>query len=766
MANSPLPFDLETRYRRLLDALTGPVSGRWALRHVDRFLEQLGPETPKAESYLLSLAEPLAEQAADLDPVGALPERLTGLADRLRTARNARPVLQKCEALRQAEQHLRRRAGLLYGYAGAIPRVLKCLHIPGASEVKIGDTAGTPQARLRKALKCAEKGPLKPEIEWMLDRWDRTVDGGTCVPVVERLPSWARTGHEDDLHVGALRQLTVQLYGPAEAEDQIRADVANQGAEDPSLTDGPVAAARRLLADRFSRLKDQHVKGRVAFNRVELSHGGRSAGLAISALFYGAVLRHARCRIRVHVRPEVLLTGGVATDGTVRPVSEGGLPVKVRTAFFSPKARLAVPDVQLDAAQLTRDALLEEFPHGRLDLVGVERLDGLFYDRRLTKQRRIGWVRHASRRLWGRRKEVAAGALVLGLLVVIGALLYGPFDRDPALARFQGSTMLVENKSGRTLEEIEVGRGLVRRVDEGKAESPAAFADVVGNEARELFWGASLGEDARMDVLRAKAVGADTLLWERPLRFDVDFPNKPEVSSPNFGIADLAAEDLNRDGHPELYALANHRPYFPSLLLQLRPTDGTVQQRYLHPGHLRSGIEVVDVDDGPPPELLVGGHSNAFNDPVLAVLRPADLDGHAPTHGEYVAGSPEPAPHVAYLRFPSTALQKQCPTRYPMVFQIRPAPVIEAVEIVTQDGRSPDEGAGRPRVITTLGYDLRPRSVGTGGTYDRLADSLAQRGVLEAVPGPGDLREYGEEIQYWTGSGWSSGPTLVPVPEN
>jgi len=244
------------------------------------------------------------------------------------------------------------------------------------------------------------------------------------------------------------------------------------------------------------------------------------------------------------------------------------------------------------------------------------------------------------------------------------------------------------------------------------------------------------------------------------LRFDVDFPNKPEVSSPNFGIADLAAEDLNRDGRPELYALANHRPYFPSLLLQLRPTDGTVQQRYVHPGHLRSGIETADLTGGPAPELLVGGHSNAFDDPVLAVLDPSDMPGDAPTRGEYGVGDGESASHVAYLRFPSTTLQEQRPTDYPMVWQVRPARDAKTLEIVVQDGRGLEEQADRPRVITTLGYDLRPRSVGTDGTYDRLADSLAQRGVLEAVPGPEALRRYGEQVQYWTGSGWSAEPTF------
>lgn len=755
------PFDLETRYRRLLDILEGPVSDRWAILRLDKFFARLGVNTPRAESYLLSLAEPLAERAAQLDPVGVHPAQIAGLTDRLQEAREARPVLQECEASIQAERQLRRRAGLLYGYAGAVGRAVACVSPSGPSSIEVDEVEGSPQDRLLAVLECVERTEVKSELKWIYDHWGCSEEKDISVPIVERLPSWVRPPRDDDLRVGGFRGLVLRLHGSAQSKDQIRTDRTGPEAEESSLTDGPVTAARQLLDEQFPRLKGRFVSGRVGFDQTGVRHEGQSAGLAIATLFYGTVLDHTHRRVRARTRPEVLLTGEVAPDGTVNPVQETSLPVKVQTAFFSPKTRLVVPAAQREVAESTRDELLGEFPHGELDITGVKQLKEVFYDRRLTEQTRVGWFKHVGQQLWRRRKQVVTGILVLGLLVVIGALLYGPFDRGPESARFRGSTLFVENENGRAIEQLEVGRRLVRKVENGKVKSPVAFADVVGGESQEMFWGASPGEDARLDVLRAKAVGADTLLWERPLRFDVDFPNKPEVSSPTFGIANLTAEDLNRDGSPELYAVANHRPYFPSLVLQLRPTDGTVQQRYVHPGHLRSGIETADLVGGPTPELLIGGHSNALEDPVLTILRPSDMAGHAPTRGAYGVEGVEPAPHVAYLRFPSTPLQKQWPTTYPMVWQIRPAPATKTLEVVTQDGRRPGENSWRPEVISTLGYDLRPRSVGTDGGYDRLADSLVQRGVLEAVPGPEDLRRYGEEIWYWTGSGWSSKPAFV-----
>jgi len=349
--------------------LEGPVSGRWTVVQVDAFLGRLGLTSPRAESYLLSLAEPLAARTSELNPVGLHPDRLARLAGHLQEARMARATLEDCEALFQAERHLRRRGALLYGYAGAIERAAECLSAEPPDAVT-GETEGPPRARLREALARAEGTALAPRLQWVADHWGQPAEDGTHVPVVERLPSWVRGGPQDASTVGALRHMAVQIYGPAESEDRLRAGVAVRGADDLSLIDGAVRAARRLLTERFPGLDGQFVEGQVVFGRAEPEHEGQSAGLALAALFYSTVLEHARCRTRVQIRPEVLLTGRVTSDGAVQPVEEDGLPVKVQTAFFSPKRRLAVPAAQLEEAEATRDQLLEAFPQGRLDLVG------------------------------------------------------------------------------------------------------------------------------------------------------------------------------------------------------------------------------------------------------------------------------------------------------------------------------------------------------------------------------------------------------------
>lgn len=763
-----LPLDAETKYRRLLDVLEGPVSDRWAVVQIEAFLGQLGPRTPEAESYLLSLAEPLAERAGELDPVGLHPDRLARLAERLRAAQEAHPILREGEALPQAERSVRRRAGLLYGYAGAVSRAVECLPSSEPSPALADVTGDAPRPRLREALERAVGTDIEQELRWLLARWGRQADEGTCVPVVERLPSWARPERGDGPPVGALRRLAVQIYGPAESSDRVRADATVRGAEDRSLTDGPITAARHRLRERFSGPKGRFVEGRVVFDQSESEHEGQSAGLALAALFYGAVLEQERCRVRVQVRPEVLLTGEVGSDGAVQSVSDAGLPVKTRTAFFSPKTTLVVPAAQQEAAEAVRDELRRDFPDGHLDIVGADRLDALFYDRRLTRRERIGWGRHAAQRLWDRRGQVIAGTLILGLLVVIGALLYGPLDKNPVAVEFGGEEMRLKNQSGRVVDRVSVGKKTARSA-QPPTQTYRAYAlhDLTNDGRNEVCWAQRTYDNPDTPPFVAcREIGADTPLWTTDLRLEASFPEKPAVQADAFAPVGMIVDDLDADGLPELYLTAKHKPYFPSLLLQLNAVTGEERGRYIHPGHLYAGPVALDLDQneaeasGGVQEILVGGTSNAYEQAVFAVLDPRDLSGHGPVTDEYRVAETDRAAERAYLRFPRTKVGQTQRAHLSRVQDIRHRAAGGRIWVEVSDGvRRTQVGTNISFLLVHLDYDLRPQGVGTSNGYDRLADSLAREGDLDAVPDADDLNAYRDRIRYWSGGKWMTEPT-------
>ena len=766
MAAAPSPHDREAQYQQLLDLLDAPVSGRWVLVQMADVLSRFDLQVPEAESYLLPLVEPLAEIVDDLDPIGCTPQQMETLATALRTAQAHQPALRSLDAAAQAETALRRRAALLYAYGGATARAVACLQPSEAAPIDEADlSASDPRARLAQVRSGTDDATVEAGLEWAAAHWERGEAGAhtTCIPVVERLPSWIRGEAEEGAPVGALRQIGVELYGPSDTTDRLQVDVIVQGADEVDVTAVPLAAARRLLDERFSRLRDQYVQGRLAFDRRHLEHGGRSAGLAIAALFYGAVLDHTRQRRRLQLRSPVTLTGSVTEAGAVEAVEEAVLPAKVRTVFFSPKTTLVVPAAQEDAATAVRDALTSDFPNGDLTIVGADRLEGLFYDRRLTAQRRVGWVRHTARRLWHRRGRVVAGTIIAALLLVIGALLYGPLDKNPVQARFEGETLFVQNAAGRTVEHIDVGQRTVKKKLRGRASDLVEFVDVTGDGQNEIIWSDwPSSQTSGPPQLHCKSVGADTTHWTIPLRFATPFSRKM-IKGKKFSPVDLHAGDLDANGTKEVYAVLRHQPYFPSYLMKFNANTGAEQARYVHPGHLRrSPFKVANLDDDPAKELLVGAHSNAFGDAVLIVLDSRRIQGHAPIRGDYAVTGIDPARHEAYLRFPSTVVGQVEPPLHAFVRRTRTNAQTELITAEVQDGRFPEDETVSSYVLVTFTFDFEPVSMGTSSQFDRLAKQLVQQGRLDSVPDANDFERYLQRIQYWTGSGWKTAEKRAP----
>lgn len=756
----------ELHARKVCDLLDGPTSGRWAMVQAERFLRRLSPNGTEAEAYVLPMADLLAQRAASLNPVGLAPAPLARLVEVLRRLRRHHPMLHDHDALQRAETDLRRRAALLYAYGGAVDRAVEVLALE-AAQADLPDLAGAdPRNRLRAAQRAYNGTTGARAMQWLSEHWalSESDENGVCMPVVERLPAWATLASQSAPRVGALRPLALFLHGRAEDEDVVRAHVDVHGAEATEGFEAPVTAARRCLVERFSEVAGRYVEGHLTVDRARLPHEGASAGVAVAALFCQAALQQVRSRHHLHIRPEVLFTGAVTDDGAVQPVDRETIAIKVRTAFFSPKTRLVVPAMQEEAAAAVRDDLLEDYPHGALEIVGAGHIDILFYDRRLTRLHRIGWARHAAQSLWARRRTVSAAALIGALLAVIGALLYTPVDTDPVSVTFDGAEMALQNQSGTTVDRLTVGSAVVRKVRADKRPYDAYdLYDITGDGRNEVCWAQRpVGRPAAALRIRCRAVGASSPLWTTTLDVEFDFPEKPAVKPDKFSPRGLVVEDADANGRPELYLMAAHRPYFPGAVVQLDAVTGAQKQQYVHAGHLNVGPVAMDLDQGGgAKEILVGGTTNAYSQGVFIVLDPRSMDGHGPVTAEYRPAEMAPAAERAYLRFPYTRVGEVQQASTPSVLGIRARPGDGEIRLRVRDGTFRPERADAPSyVLVHLTRALRAEAVGTSTGYDLLADALVATDRLDTVPDADDFARYRDRIRYWTGSGWTTEPTM------
>ena len=438
-----------------------------------------------------------------------------------------------------------------------------------------------------------------------------------------------------------------------------------------------------------------------------------------------------------------------------------GLPIKVQSAFFSPQETLAVPAAQEAEANRALSRLLGSYPHGHLDIVGADGLRDVANHRRLTRRIETSWPRHAAQRLWARRGPVAAGTVIAALLLALGTLLYGPLDKTPATAEFEGEQMIVKNAGGAVIERISVGARVVRRANDPNSQYRAfAFHDVTGDGEKDICWGQNTSQPDGGDFLACKEVGASEPLWRFSLgSLAAPFPNKPAVQAGQYKATGMAVGDFTGGGRPELYVTTAHQPYFPSLFLQLDARTGEEMGRYLHAGHFKAGPVPVDLEADGTEELLIGGHTNAFDQAAFAVLDPRRVEGRGPVTPEYATAGIGPAAERAYVRFPRTKVGAAQGEGLSLVRGIK---VREdgQIEVQVREGRVGGAGQGdEAYILVYFDRSLRPQAVGTSSHYDRLADTLAQRGEIDAVPSPGYFERYRGRLQYWTGEGWQAEPT-------
>ncbi len=89
------------------------------------------------------------------------------------------------------------------------------------------------------------------------------------------------------------------------------------------------------------------------------------------------------------------MTGDISEDGRVIPVDGQTLVSKVHACFFSWLDIMVVPKEQLYEAEIEKARLQQRYPDKKLTILGVEHIEDLFYDRRISEEVRIGRIKKA-----------------------------------------------------------------------------------------------------------------------------------------------------------------------------------------------------------------------------------------------------------------------------------------------------------------------------------------------------------------------------------
>lgn len=733
IANS---LHLERRYQQLLGILASPTSARQRLFALHRFLQSLAHNPAEHTDYLLELIEYLPELVDNLDHAGLPPDILLDLLRKVEALKAKIPDMQKIDGLDGAENKLRRMLATLYAFAGEEEKAKVFDHHPDSSSFV---QPGLPDDALT-----------------------------ATVPVID-MPAHQSEHFQE---CGNLRRIGLRIWRSSqEQRDQLEWQVAalETDGNGTNTLDAPIRAARRLLAETHPHLQNRFLAGQIIFEAKDAVHKGCSANLALATIFYCSTLKFFAAREQFHLQSNVAITGNIDAEGKVLPVDAHALTHKVEAVFFSWIEYLILPQQQVQSAKQALAALTAKFPNRRLALIGVEHLKALFYDRRITGAKKLGALEYTTKKLWRTHRKKLAVATIFTLLAIIAKLWYGPLDRNPVDYTIGKNLVILQNKFGESLDEIEVSQATIDYLtDKNRASRTGLFAfiDIDSDGVNEVIYG-EWGEDAasKTSFVFCRSVVPDSLLWAVPLTRRLDFPLKPEDdASDYFYPRHILADDFDNDGSAEVYVNASQHA-FPTIIFKLDARTGVEMAHYLHAGHFED-MEAADLDGDGVTEILLAGVSNAYQMAALLVLDPRDLQGHAPVQGNYVVNGYTSGREKAYLLFPRTVVGEAFRWKHRFARAKHIEVTKDEVVVVIQDVPPLPETENslfevdRAHLMIHLDHDLAVSGFITADDYDLMAAMLVDLGKLDSLPNAAYFERFQNEILYWNGDALQTAPAL------
>ena len=753
MAN---PIDLEHEFEELEEKLALTASIRTRLSLIHDFLSDYEKEPLLYESYVHQLAEQIPVIEHPLNIAGADPAELALIYKSLVSLFSYYPVLGEIESFQKAVWSLKNHLCFLYACLGEYNKATRLLIDQPAN---VSDTAD-----ITEWIASIEAYHPSHSLE---ANWLRRIQNQTSefeshsvyVPAVERRVGNIQLAGPTG---GRLRKLSVALERTTKGKDEIQLNVATFGPEQPvsSYVANPLHAARALVSENAPGIKSHYYRGQVSFRLLYSTHEGSSASLAMAGLFYGGMLEAYEERVIYKLRSGIAATGDMAENGEIIPVDGQTLDQKVEACFYSWLDVLVVPASQLEEAKAAKERLSLQYPRRKLTVLGVNKLQDLFFDRRISKEIRISRIRRAGHKLWMHKVDVVAVLLVMIMAGVIVALVRKPFDKNPAIADFKGEMMIIKNKEGQVLWKKKEWQ-----------QTPTWSVGISPLKLTEFY---DVNRDGINDIIQLEYESSKDgenyltcydglthkVLWRLSKKVDLHFPHKPFIGNDSYHSYGMLLDTVS-SGPPSLYMIENHIKYFPGILLRIDPLTGSIKNTFVNTGQLY-GMGLLDINHNGKKEVIVTGVNNSYNEAVIAVLPHDHFLGRSPSDSMYILPRKSLDSRLGYIRIPMTYLGKSL-QNIATYNAGRKIELNEAGLLVKENDTNPgivDSLMSNAMVLLQFNKTMHLKEVATNNVYDLLSRNLIKKRKIKPIPTPDYFIHFKDSLLYWNGKGWQHKPYM------
>jgi len=730
------PVEAERRFLALQQQLSNHLSYRQQWLEIGDFLSLIEGHYKTYDTHCEQLADQMPVFIHPLSVTGTDPSQFEDILGLLSALSESVPSLQHSRNFSEAKEALLVATAFLY----------LCLQqFESGNRVLFGEQPDAIQEAvdikdyLDKALAYVQSGATNlasGRIDRLKKWWGLVNEKSSStlyVPVVEVSGSGEKQGR--------LRKLTATVLSEKEEKDSFRNSYSVAGAEavDAGIRREVIEATRHLISESHPEMQQRYFNLQFEYALPLGMHIGRSSELACSLLAYSAILDAVNSRERFIPKPRVAVTGRLEEASGVAPISNEGIAAKARAAFFSWADTLVVPEQQKNRFLEQLAILQEQYPSRKLTLIGLEEPKAFFYDRRISDHNIDSRTKHLAKQAWQQKFSLTGAAIIVVLMAVIGRLWYGPLDRNPVTGVFEGQMLKLYNRSGAEIMSREVGTGRQSYSPQngsGDRKPQVQLYDISGDGINELFWyQVSNRPELTHNTLRAWSVTGDSLIWELPLNFELNFPRKNSIVNNEYHIDEFHITD-NRDGDPIMVVNANLHSFFPTIVFTADAQDGEVKQQYVHVGHFYD-LTLADLDKDGVKEIVGTGVNNALWMASLAVLDLGSLQGHGPLEGDYIVEDFKRADELHYILVPKTVVGQYYNPVQKMSYgdRIRFNEGEQLLYVRLKDAGAVDfPGLGGAFIIIYFNTEMKVEGIGTEDRYDILARKLYQENKIPFEP--------------------------------
>lgn len=350
-------------------------------------------------------------------------------------------------------------------------------------------------------------------------------------------------------------------------------------------------------------------------------------------------------------------------------------------------------------------------------------------------------------------RTVSYASSIAAAIIMLAVLFQRPFDRNPSYAKVEHSMLTVYNRYDRELwskDAIGMPEASTRNpfVD---SKQLLSVADIDGDGANELLVSGNFSLANNMK----ESFSADSLYcfrsdgriqWVRAYPENI-FAQKFSFTRGVGWIPRIFFTTQSPDNaHTRLFATLNCDPYFPSKLIEIEPSTGTVLHTYWHSGAIGFALPI-DIDQTGKEQIVIVGINNGFNRAFAAVLDPDNLSGCGPAPDDFYPVGMAKAHEREYMLFPSTELARRMNRiAYTPPNNVRKVSG-QSIIVYVNDLYS----AGGGTLLYTLGRHLRLESVTWSDPFLKFYNESLEKGIVKDSLSPAYWEKLKNSAQYWDG---------------